>query len=240
MDSRAATASSLWKKSLRCLPQTARERFSNFPILLVFFCLALLAHAEVIDRLAITVGRQVITELQLDEELRVTALLNQKPVDRSISARRAAANRLIEQLLVRREMELSRYPLPEPKDVDTYLQKVEEQLGGPSQFEQLLSRYDLSEDTLKAHLALQLITLRFVEYRFKPEAVVSEADISAYYQRELSVWSTQHTGLPPALSQVKESIRQTLTEERTDQALDAWLNEARRQARIVYVDATLR
>ena len=208
MDSRAATASSLWKKSLRCLPQTARERFSNFPILLVFFCLALLAHAEVIDRLAITVGRQVITELQLDEELRVTALLNQKPVDRSISARRAAANRLIEQLLVRREMELSRYPLPEPKDVDTYLQKVEEQLGGPS--------------------------------RFKPEAVVSEADISAYYQRELSVWSTQHTGLPPALSQVKESIRQTLTEERTDQALDAWLNEARRQARIVYVDATLR
>ena len=208
--------------------------------LIALFSFALLAHAEIIDRLAITVGRQVITELQLDEELRVSALLNQKPVDRSTSARRAAANRLIEQLLVRRDMELSRYPLPEPKDVDTYLQKVEEQLGGPSQFQQLLSRYDLSEDTLRAHLALQLITLRFVEYRFKPEVAVSDADVNAYYRREISDWSAQHTGLHPALSQVKESIRQTLTEERTDQALDAWLNEARRQARIVYVDATLR
>jgi hypothetical protein len=204
------------------------------------FCLALLARAEIIDRLAITVGHQVITELQLDEELRVTALLNGKPVDRSPSARRAAANRLIEQLLVEREMELSRYPLPDAKDVDTYLQKVEEQLGGAWQFEQLLSRYDLSEDTLKAHLALQLTTLRFVEYRFKPEVAVSDADINAYYQREISDWSAQHTGLPPGLAQVKESIRQRLTEERTDQALDAWLNEARRQARIVYVDATLR
>lgn len=204
------------------------------------FCFILQMHAEIIDRLAITVGRQVITELQLDEELRITALLNQKTVDRAVEARRAAANRLIEQLLVQREMELSRYPLPDTKDVDTYLQKVEEQLGGPSRFEQLLSQYQLSEDTLKGHLALQLTTLRFVEYRFKPEAGVSDPDINAYYQRELSDWSTQHSGLPPALGQVKDSIRQTLTEERTDQALDAWLNEARRQARIVYVDATLR
>lgn len=204
------------------------------------FCLVSLAHAEIIDRLAITVGHQVITDLQLDEEMRVTALLNGKPVDRSTPARRAAANRLIEQILVRREMELSRYPLPEAKDVDAYLQGIENQLGGAAQFEQLLSRYDLSEDTLRNHLALQLTTLRFVEYRFKPEAAVSDADIDAYYQRELSGWSTQHTGLPPGLAQVKESIRQTLTEERTDQALDAWLNEARRQARIVYVDATLR
>ena len=206
------------------------------------FCFILQAHAEIVDRLAITVGPQVITELQLDEELRVTALLNGKSVDRSAPGRRAAANRLIEQVLVQREMGLSRYPLPDAKDVDSYLEKVEEQLGGPSQFEQLLSRYDLSEDTLKAHLALQLTTLRFVEYRFKPDVAVSDADINAYYQRELSDWSRQHTGtgMPPALAQVKESIRQTLTEERTDQALDAWLSEARRQARIVYVDATLR
>lgn len=209
-------------------------------ISLALFCLVLQMHAEVIDRLAITVGRQVITELQLDEELRVTALLNGKPVERSSAARHAAANRLIEQLLVQHEMELSQYPLPDTKDVDTYVSRVEEQLGGPQAFSQILSRYDLTEDTLKAHLALQLTTLRFVEYRFKPEAGVSDADINAYYQHEVTDWSREHTGAPPALAAVKESIRQTLMEERTDQALDAWLNEARRQARIVYVDTTLR
>ncbi len=39
-------------------------------------CLLLTAQAEIIDRIAVTVGNQVITELQIDEELRVTALLN--------------------------------------------------------------------------------------------------------------------------------------------------------------------
>jgi hypothetical protein len=44
---------------------------------LFFACLLLPgARAEVLDRIAIVVGRNVITELQIDEELRVTAFLN--------------------------------------------------------------------------------------------------------------------------------------------------------------------
>ncbi len=68
--------------------------------------------AEIIDRIVITVGNQVITQSQVDDEIRVTAFLNHEKVDLSAAARKQAASRLIEQALIKREMDLSRYPLP--------------------------------------------------------------------------------------------------------------------------------
>ena len=65
-------------------------------------------------------GRQVITELQLDEEIRVTDFLNKEPIIRDTTARRAAADRLVQQLLIRREMDVSRYPLPTDAEVDKF------------------------------------------------------------------------------------------------------------------------
>jgi len=97
-------------------------------------CLLLPLRAEIIDRLAIAVGNQVITQLQIDEELRVTAMLNHKPVERTLEERRAAADRLVEQLLIKLEMDLSRFPLPGAQEVDRYLQQIIEVNGGAQEF----------------------------------------------------------------------------------------------------------
>lgn len=180
--------------------------------LLAAGCVAMLLQSKVIDRLAITVGRQSITELQLDEELRVTAFLNNQPVSRTDEARRAAADRLVEQLLLEREMELSRYQQPDPKELNTYLQQLQMNAGGPDRFHQLLRGYNLSESALKEHLKLQLAILRFVEYRFRSDT------------------TTPSTG----------SIQQRMLDEQTDEALAAWLEESRKQVDIVYVDKSLR
>ena len=77
--------------------------------------------ADIIDRIAITVGNQVITESQIDEELRITAFLNRDKLDVSDDARKQAANRLIDQALVKREMELSHYPFPQAVDAGASL-----------------------------------------------------------------------------------------------------------------------
>jgi parvulin-like peptidyl-prolyl isomerase len=207
--------------------------------LLALTCLLFPLQATIIDRIAIAVGKQIITELAIDEELRVTAFLNGAPASRDLNARRAAADRLIEQLLVRHEMELSRYPLPEESEVNAYLEQVRSQFESASRFSQALADYDLTETILRDHLTLQLTTLRFIEYRFRPDIGVSDADIQAYYQHEAANWKSGHTGPPPPLEASRESIRQRLMEERTDQALDAWLQEARKQANIVYPDKTL-
>ncbi len=207
--------------------------------LFLIACVVLSLRAEVIDRLAITVRHQAITELQLDEELRVTAFLNHQPVVRDLQARRAAAGRLIEQLLVAREMELSHYPPPDPQDVNDYFEGVRKGFDGPGAFENTLRQYDLTEPTLRDHLALQLTTLRFIQYRFRPDFAISDTDIQSYYEHEVAAWKASHAGPPPALDTSRESIRTALLEKRTDDALDAWLEETRKQANIVYVDKAL-
>lgn len=174
--------------------------------------IAVFLQAEIVDRLAIVVGHQSVTELQLEEELRVTAFLNNRPISRTEDARRAAADRLVEQLLLKREMELSRYRQPDSKDLNVYLEQLQSTDGGPDRFRQLLRDYNLSESALKEHLELQLAILRFVEYRFRSDTAAT----------------------------LKESIGQNIRDEQTDEALAAWLEETRKQVNIVYIDKSLR
>ena len=54
--------------------------------------------SEIIDRIAVSVGNQVITSDQITDEIRVTALLNHKNIDLSGDERKKAAERLIEQV----------------------------------------------------------------------------------------------------------------------------------------------
>jgi len=179
--------------------------------LLAIACVAVLVRAEVVDRLAIAVGRQTITELQLDEELRVTAFLNNQPISRTQDAKRAAADRLVEQLLIEREMDLSRYPGPDEVEFKSYIARVQSTYGTPSRFRNLLRQYDLSESVLDEHLKRQLAILRFIEYRFR-------------------------SGV---LSSAKDSNLQPSIDGQTDEALAAWLEESRKQVDIVYVDKSL-
>lgn len=199
------------------------------------------ASAAIVDRIAITVGQQVITEQELDEELRVAAFLNGEKINRTPEARRAAGDHLIQQLLVKREMEVSHYPTPAKEDVDRYLDDLRANFAGPEPFLRALRQYDLSEAALREHLALQLTTLRFIEFRFRPDVAISDSDIQSAYDREIAEWQTDHPGAaPPPLAASKEALRNKLLESRTDEALNAWLEESRKQVNIIYLDRALR
>jgi parvulin-like peptidyl-prolyl isomerase len=205
----------------------------------VALVLAITLRAEVVDRLAIAVGHQVITQLQLDEELRVTALLNHQPVSRSLDSRRAAADRLVEQLLIQREMELSRYPLPDDQAVEKYIAEVRQQNGGAAALNKALSEYSITDRTLRRHLELQLTVLRFIEFRFRGDVAISDSEIEAAYRREAANWEQTHREAPPSLEASRERLRTELAEERTDAALNTWLTDSRKQLNIVFLDKSL-
>lgn len=194
-----------------------------------------------VDRLAVTVGSTVITELQIDEDLRVVALLNGQQVSRDLEARRAAADRLVAQLLIQHEIEISRYPLPSPEEVDTLYASVEQTRGGAERFKELLQKYNVSQATLRAHLMAQLSTLRFIEFRFRPDVNVSDSEIETAYQRQLAALhdANQTVPLPPLDADRKAKLSEMLVEERTDAALDSWLAESRKQVNIRYIDTSL-
>ena len=74
--------------------------------------------AAIIDRIVVAIGKQVITETELELTIRITAFLVQEPVDFSVENRRKTVERLIEQKIVLQELELSRFPRPTEEEVE--------------------------------------------------------------------------------------------------------------------------
>jgi len=206
--------------------------------LLVFSSWSL--EAEIIDRIAISVGNQVITEGQVGEELRLTAFLNHEKLDLSIAERKKAAGRLIEQALVKRDLDLSRYPVPTAGDADASLKDVQTSYATESHYQQMLQEYGISEEALKRRLLWQLTLLRFVDFRFRPGIQIPEADVKTYYDQELAKWKQQGVELVPTLEDSQSKIEEILTQQRIDQALDTWLAETRKQVTINYLDEALK
>ena len=196
------------------------------PLLLMSLALK----AEIIDRVAIVVDQQVITESEINEEIRVTALLNRQPVQEKEEDRRSAADRLVQQLLIKREMDLGNYPAPTAEDVQKYYDQLSQSFGGSDSFRRALAKDLLTEETLKRHLALQLTALRFIEYRFRPDFNVSEEEINAYRKRHSTLTAAELS---------HDAVREALIEERTDQILAAWLEESRKQINIMFLDQAL-
>lgn len=197
---------------------------------LSLFLIGFVFKAEIIDRIAIIVDQQVITESQINEEVRVTALLNQQPVQMKEEDRRSAADRLVQQLLVKREMDLENYPMPTAEEVQKYYDQLSQNFGGLDRFRRAIENDQLTVKTLKQHLALQLTTLRFIEYRFRPDFNVSEEDIAAYRRLHPSSAAGELS---------HDAVREALIEERTDQILAAWLEESRKQVNMTFLNRAL-
>jgi peptidyl-prolyl cis-trans isomerase SurA len=207
---------------------------------LLFACLPLALGcctlcAEIIDRIAIAVGNQVITTGQIDEEIRLTAFLNRDQLDLS-GDKKKAADRLIEQTLVKRDMELSRYPLPALSEAAEALKSVKARYSTEAQYQQALQLYGITEDGLTHRLWWQMTLMRFIDYRFRPGIQVPDADIQTYYQQQLDKWRQQGITPIPTLEDSRESIEQLLTEQRIDLALDKWLADARTQMSVRYLN----
>jgi hypothetical protein len=194
---------------------------------------AITVQAEIIDRIAVSVGKQVITESQIVEEIRVTALLNQQPVAIDPEEKRKAAERLVEQTLMRRDMEFTHYPLPALSEADAALRDVRAT-------EEDLRKYGITEDELRRHLWWQLTMLRFIDYRFLPGIQISDVEIRDYYAKKKAEWEQQGSTKIPTLDDSRADIEKILTGERVDQAVDRWLGDARTRLDIQYREEAFR
>src|SRR5579872_6141739 len=123
--------------------------------------------AAVVDRVAVVVGKTVITESEVQQEVRLTAFLNGQPLDLGPQQRRAAAERLVDQQLIRNEMEIGNYPQPSANDADNVLHAFQkEHYPSPEAFQAALQKYGITEELLKQHLAWQFTALHFTDVRF--------------------------------------------------------------------------
>jgi hypothetical protein len=192
------------------------------------------ASAAVVDRVAVVVGKIVITESEVQQEVRLTEFLNNEPLDLGPQQRRDAAERLVDQQLIRNEMEIGRYPEPSPGEARAVLLKFrQEHYASVNDFQAALKKYGITEEQLQQHLNWQLAAIHFTDLRFRTETPApangtggKTAGVTGGADRA----DSNSKGAPPAGAQTGAGMEPGTV----DQQMDAWLKEARSQVRIQF------
>jgi hypothetical protein len=192
--------------------------------------------AEIIDRIAVSTGNKVITTSDLDREIRVTAFQSANKPDFSPAHRREVAQRMVDQKLIRREMEMSNYPLPDPMEAEPLLEELRmSRYSSSDEFQKALADYGITEQDVTDELLRQLTLLRFIEVRFRPAVHVSDQEIQEYFEKQIKPQKEiTNPGQPVALEDYRNIIDETLAEKRTDQEVDNWLADVRKRTEIVF------
>jgi hypothetical protein len=202
--------------------------------LFMFAALALTVKSEIIDRIAVSVANQVITEDQINDEIRVTAFLNRDKPDFNAAEKKKAAERLVEQTLIRREMAFTHYPVPPVSEADPRIREIEAEYPSREVFLKTLERYGIDENDLRQRLWWQTTLLKFIDERFRPTVQVTNAEIRQYYRDQVEKWKEQRINPIPSFEESRNAMEKALVEQRVDQALDRWLGDARTQVDIRY------
>ncbi|MBA3974237.1 MAG: hypothetical protein C0504_08485 [Candidatus Solibacter sp.] len=197
------------------------------------------AAAEVVDRIAVSVAGQVVTLSDIRRHIRIMAFLERAQPEYGQARLRQTAELLIDQALVRREAELSRYPAPSIAEIEQAVNEFASSLGLNRQemFAQALN-YGFSEQEMRDLAAWRLTLIRFIDYRFRPSVQVSEADISRYYGEVFlpRYRARSPEAAAPSLVSVRERILDILNTELSTQASQVWLEQTRKQTRIRYFE----
>jgi peptidyl-prolyl cis-trans isomerase SurA len=209
---------------------------------LLLILMALAARAEVIDRIAITVGSRVITESDILREVRLAAFFNQAEADLSPLAKRQAAGRLVERALIEMEMEAGQYEFPDVSEATPALETMKKDRSpNAGAWPGALSKYRLVEEDVRRRLLEQLALESFIDERFGPAVQVSDDEMREYYaKRFVPAWEAGPKGAAPPFEEVRGEIGQILRAQRADELLNNWLKESRGRIRIEFKDETLR
>ncbi len=185
--------------------------------------------AIVIDRVAAIVGQHVVKLSDIDRDLRVTDFLNRQRLVENAEARRKAAERLVDQQIIRDELATGGYSRPTDADAEAMLGQIRQSRYGGSEIrmKQAMTQYGLTEAELRARLLWQLTVLRFIEQRFQPGVMVTDEQVRAYYDQHAEVRKAAFAVAAP-------EIRKTLEGEQVNVEFEAWLDEARKGQHIEF------
>jgi peptidyl-prolyl cis-trans isomerase SurA len=209
----------------------------------LLFLVTATAFAVIVDRIIVTIGIQAITESELELTIRLTSFLNQTPPDFSADNRRKTVERLIEQKLVLKELDFSRYPRPSAEEVEPRLRSIVKLLFGEddARYRAALEKYQVTEDELKRYLLWQMTFFRFIDFRFRPGIQVTDAEIEDYFKSTIQPLAQRaNPGKPVTLEEYHDRIERILMARREEVEMQGWLADTRKRIKIEYRDEDLK
>jgi hypothetical protein len=193
------------------------------PILFAF----LMIDPVTVDRIAVLIGQHVIKTSDIDREVRIIQFINGEPLDLSARRRREAANRLIDQMVIRQELETGGYTEAKPEQAQQMLAEIRKQrYPTDAAYHAALNRYGITEERLLRQLTWQMTVLDFIEQRFRPGALVTADEIDAFLKKQ-----------KPGMT--RQQAEDLLAGQKVNEQFYFWLGQQRRQARPRYITEAL-
>jgi hypothetical protein len=189
------------------------------------------ATPQVIDRIVATVNGHVILQSDLDEALCYEALLSGRPLSGFLEEdRRAVLDRLIDQELLREQMQSAEFRHATDEEVAARVADARKKYpegGTGGGWKQLLVQYHINETDLSSHVRQQIDVMRLVDARLRPAVQIDSKSIEAYYRDQFvpKLMESGAVGVP--LEQVSGKIRELLTQEKVSEMLISWLHTLR-------------
>jgi peptidyl-prolyl cis-trans isomerase SurA len=195
-----------------------------------------LESAIVVDRMAVVVDRHVIKSSDIYRDLGATEFLNREQPNVSADARRKAADRLIEQTIIRDEIANGGYRWASKADADALLNDIRrDRFGGSdAQLQAALSRYGLTEEEMRTQLLWQLTVLRFIDQRFRTGVLITDEDVRAYYDQHLADLKRDYPE-DSSFEALQPKIRASLEGERINQNFVESMEAARKSVHVRYL-----
>jgi hypothetical protein len=192
--------------------------------------------AVIVDRIAVILDKHAIKASDIDRDLGTTEFLNGEAPNFHGNARRKAADRLIEQTIIRGEIAKSGYRWAPQAEADNLLNNiVRDRFGGSrTKLHAALARYGLTEEELRAQLLWQLTVLRFIDQRFRAAVLITDEDVRSYYDQHLADIRREFPK-DSSLDAVKDKIRASLEGQRINQLFGEFIDSARKRVNIRYL-----
>jgi hypothetical protein len=198
--------------------------------------------AEVVDRIVATVNGHTILQSDWDDALSYEALLNGKPLSQfNDDDRRAVLDRLIDQELLGEQMKSAFFQHASENDAATRISEARKHYPEASTAEgwqTLLTKFQLTEKDLVAHVEQQIDLMRLVDAHLRPAAQIDSKTVEAYYRDKFVPQLKQAGASEVPLSDVSSKIRELLTEQKVNELLVSWLQTLRTEGKVNVPGAT--
>jgi len=183
--------------------------------------------AQQVDGVAVRIEDDIITESEV-RELAAFQML----VDGKTKPRAELIRELSDQWLIRSEASATKYPQVPAADVDRAYAEFVKQFGSAEDFQKRRAEAGLTEAAVRRMVAQQLYLSRFIDYRFRPEAQVSDEQVETYYRDEFSPQLKARNEAAPPLDDVEDTIREVLIQRAISDRAAKWLSDSRDRLKI--------
>lgn len=186
--------------------------------------------SQLLDRTVAVVGREAITESEVQRQRRLEAMFNgaePSAEEPTPAQRRSLLNRLIDRRLIEFDMRLAGYQGPDEEELEAAVDELRRSRFRGRSFALALEDYGVGEQEALDFYRRQLVIQGYIDFRFRTGLDVGEDELKDEHRRLY-----RELDEPPELDQVRDQLSARMLEEKIERLIDARVKQLRAETRI--------